>query len=1041
MDRQNDALTSSEKCLLVLLIDEQFYNSQTPVQFVNSDHLVDHYLLVGWRKGYRPSPTFRPARYINATFGLSDSGGNPYIHYLFEKVGEARLESTFSGLDRDSIRTLRENFDAGWYLHQYPDVEVEGDDPFIHYMASGWKDGRQPSRGFCVEAYLERNSDIREGGINPFAHWVLHGRAEGRAGGEPAPLRLGGWNGLSSSEQAILSRIFEVETYYRPFVALGKEPGAETAQAISAGQAIGSLVTASFRPEKYLAANPELIEAEQVPILHFLFGRIGDQHLRELFFSLSPLDIERLCEHFDAPWYLYSYPDIEAEGGDAFIHYMTTGWRAGRDPSSEFSTSAYLLRYPDIAKAEINPFQHWVMHGKSEGRSGASASSNFRTRPYFPSITAILVNTNNDPVRPDCLSSVLDQSYENLSIIVIGNPLAAIEPMSETKERRIKSSRVVPSLGDAGVQQLERVQRALDQAQGDLVWFIEGGNGYEVDYIARLATSFADGSVQIGFGRLLELRDYDPLANGPSRLSKSGWNKHVTMPSAMWFARTLATDGLAMTDEGFVWRRRTLAGEAWRKAMETPGFGIWHLLLHMASGGQIATVRDALARRLEPVRAVGGTGWPPLPMGPEGAVARTRLEAEIWSTWPMKPEGRAEYPTPPDPRSTKGSHILIVTHGIFAGGAENFPIQLANDLVDRGIIVSMLIFKIDDVNPQMRATLDPGISIYEAEWVLEYGCDRFVQDIGCTLIHSHGIVGETFFFNRCQCQIPVPYVATLHGSYEASNKKYLPEKLLAKIVRRVDLFIYTADKNLAPLLRHGVQPDRLLKLSNAMPVDEMPFPQSRRDLGIAEDAVVFTLVARGIKEKGWSIAIKAFNEVRSRNPDRAMHLCLVGEGDEPDRLKRDHGDDTAISFLGYQLRIHGLYRMTDVAIVPTRFAGESFPLCIIQALQVSCPVIATDVGEISSMVEGAGQPCGIIVEPSRIDKVFQASFADAMDEMMDDKRRKSLAAQAGIAGHSYDMSALTDRYVEIYGEVTRTFAKTQMPTMQGSQHAEPIVAE
>lgn len=588
---------------------------------------------------------------------------------------------------------------------------------------------------------------------------------------------------------------------------------------------------------------------------------------------------------------------------------------------------------------------------------------------------------------------------------------------------------------------MERVQRALAQVQGDLVWFVEGGSAYDIDYIARLATSFADGSVQIGFGRLLEPGDYDPLANDPSQLSKSGWNKHVTMPSAMWFAHVLGTDGLAMTEQGFVWRRRTLSGEAWRQATVSLGMGIWHLLLHMASGGQVATVRDALARRLEPVRTAGGNEWRSVPMGSEGAVARARFEADVRATWPMKPEGRGQPLHPHANRSTERSHILIVTHGIFAGGAENFPIQLANDLVDRGIVVSMLIFKTDDVNPQMKATLDPGVSIYEAEWVLEYGCDRFVQDIGCTLIHSHGIVGETFFFNRCQCEIPVPYVATLHGSYEASNKKYLPEKLLAKIVRRVDLFIYTADKNLAPLLRHGVQPERLLKLSNAMPVDEMPFPQSRRDLGIAGDAVVFTLVARGIKEKGWSIAIKAFNAVRSRNPDRAMHLCLVGEGEEPDRLKREHGDNPAISFLGYQLRIHGLYRMTDVAIVPTRFAGESFPLCIIQALQVSCPVIATDVGEIASMVEGAGRPCGIIVEPSRIDKVFQASFADAMDEMMDDKRRKSLAVQAGIAGRSYDMSALTDRYVELYDEVTRSFAEAQMLTMQGSRPAAPNVPE
>ena len=49
--------------------------------------------------------------------------------------------------------------------------------------------------------------------------------------------------------------------------------------------------------------------------------------------------------------------------------------------------------------------------------------------------------------------------------------------------------------------------------------------------------------------------------------------------------------------------------------------------------------------------------------------------------------------------------------------------------------------------------------------------------------------------------------------------------------------------------------------------------------------------------------------------------------DQPERgvLTFDalHAGDPDITFLGYQPRIHGLYRLSDVAIVPTRFEGES----------------------------------------------------------------------------------------------------------------------
>ena len=211
-------------------------------------------------------------------------------------------------------------------------------------------------------------------------------------------------------------------------------------------------------------------------------------------------------------------------------------------------------------------------------------------------------------------------------------------------------------------------------------------------------------------------------------------------------------------------------------------------------------------------------------------------------------------------------------------------------------------------------------------------------------------------------------------------------------------------------------------MKNAMPVDPAPFPRSRAELGIPEDAIVFTLVARGIPEKGWRTAINAFQLVRERNPHQPMHLCLVGEGDEPDRLEPVYAGRSPISFLGFQLRIQGLYRISDVAIVPTRFAGESFPLCIIQALQVGVPVVATNVGEIASMLKMNGVAGGVVVESSNDDDVFDALFAKGMQACVDDKRRAELASGASLLGQGYDMDALTDQYIDVYNDTSKHFA-------------------
>ena len=268
------------------------------------------------------------------------------------------------------------------------------------------------------------------------------------------------------------------------------------------------------------------------------------------------------------------------------------------------------------------------------------------------------------------------------------------------------------------------------------------------------------------------------------------------------------------------------------------------------------------------------------------------------------------------------------------------------------------------------------------------------------------------FFHMWQAKAPVHFLVTLHGSYEASE---LPKDIMETIASRVDHFVYTADKNLLPLADLSIPENRFTKLPNAMPIDAEPFPKTRAEMNIQDDAVVFTLVARGIERKGWRAAIEAFLQVRELHPNQPMHLCLVGDGEIPERLRKLHGEDRDISFLGYQSRIHGLYRMTDVALVPSRFSGESYPLCIIQALQVGTPVIGSDVGEIRDMLmRQDGVKGGIVIPAVRDTNQFIANLTAAMEQMFNRSLRERLARGAEELGRAYDMDKLVKTYGNIY---------------------------
>ena len=71
---------------------------------------------------------------------------------------------------------------------------------------------------------------------------------------------------------------------------------------------------------------------------------------------------------FDKKWYLKTYPDVARAGVNPLQHYLTHGWREGRNPSPRFDGNAYLRANPDVAAAKMCPLSHYVNHGRAEGR-------------------------------------------------------------------------------------------------------------------------------------------------------------------------------------------------------------------------------------------------------------------------------------------------------------------------------------------------------------------------------------------------------------------------------------------------------------------------------------------------------------------------------------------------------------------------------------------------------------------------------------------------------------------------------------------------
>ncbi len=84
---------------------------------------------------------------------------------------------------------------------------------------------------------------------------------------------------------------------------------------------------------------------------------------------VNTYQLDTIRPHFDAAFYLKSNPDVAEAGVDPVAHFLTIGWREGRDPTADFDVGHYLLANSDVEAAGINPFYHYIVAGKDEGRT------------------------------------------------------------------------------------------------------------------------------------------------------------------------------------------------------------------------------------------------------------------------------------------------------------------------------------------------------------------------------------------------------------------------------------------------------------------------------------------------------------------------------------------------------------------------------------------------------------------------------------------------------------------------------------------------
>jgi glycosyltransferase involved in cell wall biosynthesis len=215
----------------------------------------------------------------------------------------------------------------------------------------------------------------------------------------------------------------------------------------------------------------------------------------------------------------------------------------------------------------------------------------------------------------------------------------------------------------------------------------------------------------------------------------------------------------------------------------------------------------------------------------------------------------------------------------------------------------------------------------------------FIESYNFSLVHFYNSFGVYNVIRQAwsqgyRCRI----VETVHSELswaDSMTKVATRDKLISAIIS-------VSNSMGRKLLKNGNKNVAVLPQQ----IDWSRFEVSRskeilKNLNIKEDFVV-GYVGRLSPEKNLSAVIKCASILKD------VAFVLVGDGPQGEALKQVAGSLENVYFVGRQENVEDFYAAFDVLMLPS--AVEGLPLVILEAMACGTPIIASDVGAISEIV-------------------------------------------------------------------------------------------
>jgi len=690
------------------------------------------------------------------------------------------------------------------------------------------------------------------------------------------------------------------------------------------------------------------------------------------------------------------------------------------------------IRYKGVSKVQIseNSFGDLCWHFEEPLRG-----------TYEPLVSIIVPNFNHAPYLKERLDSIYNQTYSQYEVLLLDDcstdESRAI--LMQAAEEHPGNTRLVFNETNSG-NAFAQWKKGISLAKGELIWIAESDDYSQPHFLAKMVEQFRMESVRIAFcpsAFMKEGKQIWSTAEYLQDLDRFRFDKPFCMSAYNMVRFGFARHNMIPNVSSAVFRNiGTLPGEANELCGQMELSGDWIFYLALMEGGVVAytnevtnfyriheestslrvqktnryyeefaqvsrfvarhfgITRDTLKQNLEYLQYHFG-------------VNRSGEDASVLDTlYPVEDIFLEQEKALP--------RIALGVYALCPGGGETYPIYLANEMRRQQVPVTLINFQIEETDPRIRALVDSKVPLVN----LSNRNDLIpvLKQLGVSVIHTHQTYMDELASVWVEQYPEIKQVVSFHGMYETVAPE-TADRVLSKVQKTCEKYIYIADKNLEPVKRNRIPVDgRFVKLPNGIPTPVLS-GMTKKQLGIAETNFTLTLASRGLPEKGWKQAVLAVKAINEKLPkEEQVHLILLGDGPAMEEI-RSLTDDT-IHCMGTVSNVCDYFALADAGLLPTYYKGESFPLSVAECLSVGTPVIATDIGEIRNQLKDSkGNLAGLLLT-YREEGVSVEELADRIQTLRQNTEKYGLCREsAREAGKKFAIEDVVKQHLLIYKEV------------------------